>query len=163
VDVIREKRGIRTRKELADACRKSESWISKIYKRENGSFRLDDLNTIAEVLGVEVYHLFQPGFSKTMERRTGQDRRMGVERRIGLAGRHFAELRAEYNKLHPSKSHDAAQARPSAEVEIQQEIVRAARNVGAIRARQQAASHGADQPRAAKDRRKVRRPTVKPA
>ena len=76
--------------QLAQACRRSDSWISKILKdsphtasdRARG-IPLKHLDAIARAFGIEVYQLFQPGIGGAVsERRSGTDRRSGTERRI---------------------------------------------------------------------------------
>ena len=79
VDAIRDKRNL-TRKDLAEACGFSESWISKIYAEDKRTFSIHILDKIADELGVEVHHLFQPGISKRVENRTGGERRSGQDR-----------------------------------------------------------------------------------
>lgn len=74
-----------TQKDLADWCRKGESWLSKILdeKPENKrEFPMKYFDRIADFLGVQTYQLFQPGISGLSERRKGSDRRIGAERRI---------------------------------------------------------------------------------
>lgn len=146
IDAIREKRGIKTRKDLALRVHKSESWISKIYREDRRSFGLDDLNAIAEVLGVEVYHLFQPGFCKRMERRSGTDRRGGQERRISNEDRMIAFLRESHEKLPLARGEygaSAARTAAAAEDPIGRILATAAREVHA-EFRRQIANTGTD-------------------
>jgi transcriptional regulator with XRE-family HTH domain len=69
-------------KDLADYCRKSESWISKILQMESTrEFPLKYWDRIADFFGISTYQLLQPGISSVTERRKG-DRRSGQERRV---------------------------------------------------------------------------------
>lgn len=97
-----DKRG-ETQTALAKACGHEKAWISKFLADRNyidgREVSLVDLDKIAEFLGVSTFQLFQPGVSRTTERRTGTDRRTFVERRIGSAGRQAEALRLEINKV----------------------------------------------------------------
>jgi hypothetical protein len=73
----------KTRKDLAQWCFKSESWISKVMKEERREFATTDLDRIADFFGKEPYQLFLPGASQETERRSAVDRRGGRERRVG--------------------------------------------------------------------------------
>lgn len=88
-----------SRKDLAQACGKSESWISKIFKEDERTFSMHDLDAIADALGLEVHQLFQPGISRLSERRSGAERRTNTDRRIGHSGRLISYLRGELNKV----------------------------------------------------------------
>src|SRR5438034_6033457 len=81
-----------TRKDLAQWCHRSESWISKIYREERREFPMDKLDRIAEILGVDTYQLFQPGIAGIAERRSGLDRRRDHERRRTPSQRLLNEL-----------------------------------------------------------------------
>lgn len=86
------------RKDLAEWCGNKESWISKIYRdpTEKREIPLKYLGRIADLFGVEVYELFQPGrWSTTTDRRSGFDRRVAHERRVGHKMRELGALRAE--------------------------------------------------------------------
>lgn len=70
------------RKDLADWCRRSESWISKIMILDSPrEFPLKYWDKIADFFGISTYQLIQPGVHSLTERRKGQ-RRTGVERRV---------------------------------------------------------------------------------
>lgn len=70
-------------KDLADWCRNTESWISKIMKLESSrEFPLKYWDRIADFFGVETYQLLQPGIASQTERRKAE-RRSGKERRVG--------------------------------------------------------------------------------
>lgn len=73
----------KNRKDLAQWCFKSESWISKVFKEERREFATADLDRIADFFGKEPYQLFLPGASQETERRSAVDRRTGRERRVG--------------------------------------------------------------------------------
>lgn len=113
IDALLKTRGM-TRKDLAQWCRNSESWISKIFRKVDKQMPAQYLDRIADALGLEVYQLYQPGISKRAERRTNIDRRSGQERRIGHTGRQLAMLRAEVDKVPSLASHDHAAVSPSA-------------------------------------------------
>lgn len=81
-----------THKDLAQWCRRSESWISKIYRHTNRGIPLKYLDRIADFFGLATYQLFQPGISPLTERRSGHDRRSGRDRRISHAQRVIREL-----------------------------------------------------------------------
>lgn len=70
-----------TRKDLADWCRKSESWISKIMKEDHREFPLKYWDRMADFFGISAYQLLQPGISAYTERRAKQ-RRSGQDRRV---------------------------------------------------------------------------------
>lgn len=71
-----------TRKDVAQWCHKTESWISKIFKEDRREFANSDLDRIADLFHVDVYRLYQPGVARTTERRKGYDRRTKQERRV---------------------------------------------------------------------------------
>ncbi len=75
-----------TRKDLADWCRKSESWISKIMAEDRREFPMKYFDRIADFFGIATYQLLQPGISSLTERRAGRDRRALMERRVGRSG-----------------------------------------------------------------------------
>ena len=69
-------------KDLAQWCRRSESWLSHIFKDPDREIPTKYLDRIADFFGLATYQLFQPGVGRSTERRTGMDRRQGGERRI---------------------------------------------------------------------------------
>lgn len=73
------------RKDLAFACRRGESWISKIMRNPKKGFPVKYLDTIADFFGLSAYQLLMPGISRTSERRIGE-RRTRKDRRhtVGL-------------------------------------------------------------------------------
>jgi hypothetical protein len=76
-----------TRHDLAQWCRRSDAWLSKIMSdsAENQQGRnvpLKYLDRIADFFGIATYQLFQPGISPLTERRSGRDRRTGLDRRV---------------------------------------------------------------------------------
>lgn len=83
IDALLRARG-QTRKDLAVWCRKSESWISKIFKEERREFPMKYFDRIADFFGIATYQLLQPGLSAITERRTGVQRRSGRDRRISM-------------------------------------------------------------------------------
>lgn len=74
-----------TQKDLADWCRRSETWISKILDLDSTrEFPLKYWDRIADFFGIATYQLLQPGISSVTERRKTQ-RRSGQERRVSRA------------------------------------------------------------------------------
>jgi transcriptional regulator with XRE-family HTH domain len=80
-----------TRKDLAQWCHKTESWISKIFKEERREFSIKALDRIADMFGLVPYQLFLPGVAAITERRRGE-RRNPRERRQGHAQRQMIGL-----------------------------------------------------------------------
>ncbi len=74
------------RKDLAQWCRRSESWISKIMGEDNREVPMKYFDRIADFFGIAVYQLFQPGINALTERRKVPERRKGIDRRIGKGG-----------------------------------------------------------------------------
>lgn len=68
VDALLRARG-QNRKDLAQWCRRSESWISKIFRNPNKDLPLRYYDRIADFFGLAVYELFRPGISPLTERR----------------------------------------------------------------------------------------------
>lgn len=68
-----------TQHDLAFYCRHQDVWLSYILSGKRG-MPIDELDRVAEFLGVEVYQLFQPGVSRNSERRISE-RRVQKERR----------------------------------------------------------------------------------
>lgn len=102
VDALLRKMGA-DRKDLAFACRRSESWISKIYREDRRSFQIEDLDKIADFFGLKAYELFRPGVAGSWERRSGLDRRSGRERRIGHSQRLLGSLAHAIDSTHPRR------------------------------------------------------------
>ena len=72
----------RTRADLARWCRRSRSWLDKIYGEDRREIPLKYLDRIAEFFAFAPYQLFQPGIASGAERRRGSDRRKSRERRL---------------------------------------------------------------------------------
>lgn len=71
-----------TQRDLAQWCRRSESWASKILELDSTrEFPLKYWDRIADFFGISTYQLLQPGISAVTERRKGE-RRSGIERRV---------------------------------------------------------------------------------
>lgn len=85
IDTLLRGRG-QTRKDLAQWCYRTESWISKIFQTDKREIPLKYLDRIADFFGLATYQLLQPGISPLTERRHGE-RRGGRDRRIGHAHR----------------------------------------------------------------------------
>lgn len=98
--------------DLAAWCRKSDPWVSQFLKGIR-NWVIADLDRVADLLGVAVYQLLQPGISRTAERRHGE-RRRGRERRISAAQRIMIETATEIERVRPvsgTRAHvEAAQA-----------------------------------------------------
>lgn len=160
IDALLEKRGM-NRKDLAQWCRNSESWISKIFRNPNKHMPSQYLDRIADALGVAVYQLYQPGISRMAERRIGTDRRSGQERRIGHAGRQLATLRAEVDKaprLASRHDHTALRSASPTAQQIRAVLTDAVRRIAPLlaEARGQAATARLAFPAPSRRRRAVR-------
>jgi transcriptional regulator with XRE-family HTH domain len=70
-----------SQRDLANWCRRTESWLSQIFTNEDRGIPIKYLDRIADFFGIATYQLFQPGISPLTERRKGGDRRKG-ERRV---------------------------------------------------------------------------------
>jgi hypothetical protein len=81
IDALLRARG-QTRKDLAIWCRKTESWISKIFTEDRREFPMQYFDRIADFFGIATYQLLQPGISPLTERRAGTQRRSGRDRRV---------------------------------------------------------------------------------
>jgi transcriptional regulator with XRE-family HTH domain len=108
VDALLHARG-QTRKELAVYCRRTESWISQIFTKQERNIPLKYLDRIADFFGIATYQLFQPGITPLTERRRGADRRSGRDRRLSRAGEmlqplpSLAELEQQVRHLSPEE------------------------------------------------------------
>lgn len=91
------------RKDLADWCRRSESWISKIFSSPKREIPLKYLDRIADFFGLATYQLFQPGISELTERRVHSDRRTGRDRRQSHAQRVMFDVGQELARLRPRR------------------------------------------------------------
>ena len=80
VDALLRARG-QTRKDLAQWCRRGESWISKIMKEERREFPMKYFDRIADFFGIATYQLLQPGITALHERRK-RPRRLVPDRRV---------------------------------------------------------------------------------
>lgn len=76
------------RKDLAQWCGRSESWISKIMKEDRRDFPMKYWDRIADFFGVAPYQLLQPGITPLTERRKSGERRSGKDRRAGRRAEH---------------------------------------------------------------------------
>jgi DNA-binding Xre family transcriptional regulator len=102
IDDLLRKRGS-TRKELAQWCYKSESWISKIFREAKREIPLKHLDRIADFFGLSAHQMLQPGISRGSERRSGHDRRIRGERRISQQQRLVMTLDANIAGAHPRR------------------------------------------------------------
>lgn len=104
-------------KDLAFACDKDESWISKILS-SNPSNRdrvvsTRDLDNIGEFFGKSAYELFRPGLDHSTERRNGRDRRVVKERRIDTQQRAMLRVAADIDEAHPRRKGQHESPAPS--------------------------------------------------
>jgi hypothetical protein len=107
-----------SRKDLAQWCRRSESWISKIFKEPRREFPNKYLDRIADFFGLATYQLFQPGISTSSERRRNGDRRKGRDRRISHAHRVMLETAVELERVRrPPATGKGRHVRPPAVVD----------------------------------------------
>lgn len=84
IDALLRARG-QTKPELARYCRRSRSWLDKIFSEDRREVPLKYLDRVADFFGIATYQLFQPGISPLTERRVSTDRRAGHDRRISNA------------------------------------------------------------------------------
>jgi len=106
------------RKDLAFACKRKESWISKIFTNPTRELPMKYLDAIAATLNVATYQLFQPGIARTTERRSGKDRRSGIERRLGATQRTMLALDSTVAQTHPRRLQEAQRVFTSSEIAI---------------------------------------------
>jgi transcriptional regulator with XRE-family HTH domain len=101
IDTLLQKRGEK-RKDLAEYCYRTESWISKIFRSDTREIPLKYLDRIAGYFGLLPHELFRPGISALTERRLGIERRAVKERRIGHAQQKLRETQAEVERVRPA-------------------------------------------------------------
>jgi lambda repressor-like predicted transcriptional regulator len=89
IDALLKKRG-QSRRDLAQWCRRSESWLSQIFTKPERDLPLKYLDRIADFFGIDTFQLFQPGISPLLERRK-RDRRSGRDRRLAIMQSHIRE------------------------------------------------------------------------
>lgn len=80
-----------TRQDLARWCRRSPSWLAKIFAEERRELPLKYLDRVGDFFGLAAYQLFQPGISPMLERRKGLDRRSGKDRRLSALNHQVRE------------------------------------------------------------------------
>jgi DNA-binding Xre family transcriptional regulator len=81
IDTLLKARG-QHRKDLAQWCRRTEAWISKIFTDDKRGVPLKYLDRIADFFGIATYQLLQPGISGLTERRSRIERRTVRDRRV---------------------------------------------------------------------------------
>jgi hypothetical protein len=79
-----------TRHDLAQWCRNTDGWLSKILGKDARNLPLKYLDRMADFFGLAPYQLFQPGISPLTERRHS-DRRSGRDRRISAINHRVRE------------------------------------------------------------------------
>jgi transcriptional regulator with XRE-family HTH domain len=87
--------------DLAQACRRSDPWVSQFLRGER-TWQLDDLDKVADFFGLDTFQLFRPGIAQRTERRSVQ-RRAGVERRVRHDVRNTQQLEAQIAPIRPRK------------------------------------------------------------
>jgi transcriptional regulator with XRE-family HTH domain len=130
VSALLKKKGMK-QTDLAQWCRHSDVWVSQFLRGER-NWQLDDLDRVADFLGLDTHELFRPGIAAETDRRVAQ-RRVNPERRVGHAVRNAVELaaridpsraRKESGREHPPSLAQAAQ--------LHNLIADFARRVGAV-------------------------------
>ena len=84
-------------KDLASWCGHSEAWISA-FLREEREIPVKELDRIADFFALATYQLFQPGISRSTERRHAQ-RRVGRDRRVSQDRRIMRQTAAELDRV----------------------------------------------------------------
>lgn len=105
IDTLLRARG-QSRKDLAQWCYRTESWISKIFNNANREIPLKYLDRIADFFGLATYQLFQPGISPLTERRC-IERRTGTDRRVGNTHREMQAIATELSRVRRVRKPDA--------------------------------------------------------
>lgn len=83
-----------TNHDLAQWCRRSDAWLSKILGKDNRNVPLEYLDRIADFFGLATYQLFQPGLTGLLERRKSE-RRSGKDRRVSALNQRIRQSLAE--------------------------------------------------------------------
>lgn len=99
-----------TQADLAQYCRHSAVWVSQFLAGKR-NVKVRDLDRMADLLGVPVFQLFQPGISSRTERRAGVDRRQATERRVTHHARMAAELESRLHPLRKEPIHGSSPVR----------------------------------------------------
>jgi hypothetical protein len=73
-----------TKHDLAQWCRRTDAWLSKIMGKDDRNLPMKYLDRIADFFGLSAYQLFQPGITPYLDRRQRQ-RRSGTDRRLSVA------------------------------------------------------------------------------
>lgn len=88
-----------TRHDLAQWCRKSDAWLSKILSDsptdQARGLPMKYLDRIADFFGVAAYQLFQPGLSGIVGERRKGERRTGKDRRISALNQRVRQTLSE--------------------------------------------------------------------
>lgn len=100
IDALLRARG-HNRHALAQFCRRSDAWLSKILGKDERNLPLKYLDRMADFFGLAPYQLFLPGISPMTERRKTSDRRSGRDRRLGMAAHTTVAIKAEDLNLTP--------------------------------------------------------------
>ena len=88
--------------DLAQWCGHSDAWASQFFTSKRG-WRLDDLDRIADLFGLEPYQLFQPGVAACTERRSQNERRSAKDRRTSPGVRAMLPTSLEIDAHRPQR------------------------------------------------------------
>jgi len=83
------------RRDLAQWCRRSESWLSNIFTNDERNIPLKYLDRIADFFGLATYQLFQPGLSGLVTERRRAERRSGKDRRVSALNQRVRQSLSE--------------------------------------------------------------------
>ena len=150
IEALLKARGL-PRRDLAQWCYRSDSWLSKILREERREFAAKDLDRIADFFGLAAYQLFQPGLA--VERRKSVDRRSGRERRVGPANRLMLGLGSMLNPLRHAHTSELADALLAATADHERKV---AAIFAEAESRRQAAAARPTVPAPSRRRRAVR-------
>ena len=157
VEALLKSRGLK-QVDLANWCRKSEVWVSQFLGGKR-SWKIKDLDRIADCFGVATYQLFQPGISTLTDRRR-RDRRSGRERRQSFAQRSMLPVGEHIAAFRPGaqQSTPPAAAATVLSDEIRTSLDAMRRDIDAILAGEQTPAAGRALAAARPRRRAPRRP-----
>lgn len=130
VEALLKQRGFK-QTDLAKWCHRSDPWVSQFLKGLR-KWSIDDLDRVADLLGVPTYQLLLPGVSSSTEHRR-VNRRDGKERRRTTAARVMLPTQIEIDRVRsqaPGKGRRAQEA-DADEDPIQRIVEKAVRDVRA--------------------------------
>jgi hypothetical protein len=104
-----------TQRDLAQWCRRDESWLGHALNEPQRGIPIQYLDRIADFFGIATYQLLQPGISALTERRVAE-RRKGRDRRLGHTARvMLGPVAAELARVRGARSADAETHTPGAD------------------------------------------------